>query len=126
MIRILFAHPDQKLSSLYSQRMQEHFNVDSVHDGLSALRRIRLQTPSIIISEYYLPLLSGITLLKFVRSNSNYSAVPFIFLTEHNDNTGALSLGANDWLDSHASHPNMLLDRIYHHLKLNKHAIQVY
>jgi DNA-binding response OmpR family regulator len=126
MIRILLAHPDQKLSALYVQHMQEHFLVDSAHDGLSALRQLRVQRPALIVSEYHLPVISGVSLLRFVRSNTNFMATPFIFLTEHHDNREALSFGANDWLDLKASHPQTLLEKIYHHLRLNKHAVQIH
>jgi DNA-binding response OmpR family regulator len=126
MLKLLFANPDTKLTQIYNQRMQGHFLVDSVHDGLSALRSIKIHRPAIIVSEYHLPLLSGLALLRFVRTNQNMTGMPFIFLSNHDDNTEALSFGANDWLETKSSHPDFLLDRIYHHLKTNKHALQVH
>ncbi|HEX9503787.1 MAG TPA: response regulator [Patescibacteria group bacterium] len=126
MIRILFAHPDQKLSQIYTRRIQDHFSVDSARDGLTALRRLKIQRPALVISDYHLPILSGISLLRFIRNNQEFSMIPFIFLSNHDDNTQALSLGANDWLDIKSAYPEFLLDRIYHHLKTNKHALQIH
>ncbi len=126
MIRVLFAHPDEKLSQIYSRSMQPHFTVDSVQDGLSALRKIKLNTPSLIVSEYQLPVISGIALLRFVRQEPAYSHIPFVFLTNHHDNSEALNFGANDWLDLSLSHPDLLLDRVYHHLRTNKYGVQIY
>ena len=126
MLRILFAHPDQKLSQIYTQRIQPYFQVDSAFDGLTALRRLRMQRPALVVSDYHLPILSGMSLLRFMRGNQEFSMVPFIFLSNHDDNTEALGLGANDWLDIKSAHPEFLLDRIYHHLKTNKHAIQIH
>ena len=125
-MRILFASPDQKLSQIYTRHIQSHFSVDSAFDGLTALRRLKLQRPHLVVSDYHLPILSGIALLRFIRTNQEFSMIPFIFLSNHHDNSLALGLGANDWLDTKSAQPEFLLDRIYHHLKTNKHAIQIH
>lgn len=122
MAKILFAHPDQKFSQICVQHLKSHFQVDSVHDGLAALRRLKLSPPSLVISEYHLPLLSGISLLQFVRSNPRFAATPFVFFSDHYDNSEALNLGASDWIDIRTNHPDLLLDRIYYHLKQNRHV----
>ncbi len=122
MTKILFAHPDQKFSQIYVKHLKMHFQVDSAHDGLTALRRLRLSPPSLVISEYHLPLLSGISLLQFVRNNHKFAATPFVFFSNHYDNSEALNWGANDWIDIRTNHPDFLLDRIYYHLKLNRHV----
>jgi two-component system, OmpR family, KDP operon response regulator KdpE len=122
MRRILFVHPDQKLSNLYVNRLQSHFLVDSAHNGLTAIRKFKAMTPSIIVSEYNLPVLSGLSLLRVVRSHPVHANLPFIFLSSHYDNSDALSFGANDWIDTHFAHPDYLLDRIYHNLKLNRYV----
>ncbi len=121
MRKVLFAHPDQKLTELYLRHLRPHFSVDSAHDGLTAIRRFRKFEPSIIISEYKLPMLSGLSLLRFVR-RSKSSAIPFIFFSDHKDVSQALSFGANDWISIHEAQPEYLLDRIYHHLKTNRHV----
>lgn len=126
MIKILFAHQDPKLSQIYTRPIQNHFAVDLVGDGLTALRKIRIIRPAIVISDYQLPILSGLALLRFMRSNEDYWATPFVFLSDHEDNREALSHGANDWLEIKSTHPDFLLNRIYHHLKTNKHAIQIH
>ena len=122
-MRILFANPDQKLSQIYVQHMQDHFLVDSAHDGLTAIRKFKLAPPSLIVSDYYLPLLSGLSFLKFVRNHELYAGTPFVFLSDFDDNTQALNFGANDWLNIKTCHPDHLLSNIYHHLKTNKYGI---
>lgn len=125
MNRILFVHPDQKLSQIYTRHMGQYFQIDSAFDGLAALRRLKLSRPNLVVSDYQLPLLSGISLLKFMRNNETYRALPFIFLTDHHDNSDALSFGANDWLEARATHPELLIEKIYQHIKINKHALQI-
>jgi len=122
MQRILFAHPNQKLTDIHSQHMRPYFNIDSVSDGLSAVRTLKLTKPMVVVSDYNLPMLSGLAFLRFVRSSPEFSMMPFMFLTDHDDNSQALSLGATDWLNIKETHPEILLDRIYLSLKI-RHGI---
>jgi|GEM_PF-2562681 DNA-binding response OmpR family regulator len=124
MLRILFTHPNQKLSAIYLRHLGDHFDVDVSHDGLMALRKFKLNAPAAVISDYNLPLLSGLSLLRYVRRQPEFEAIPFIFLTDHADNSHALSFGANDWIDYRSIHPDYLVARIYHHLKLNRHLLK--
>ena len=119
MYKLLFIHPDQKLIQLYRQLLAQHFLIDSAQDGLAGLRRIRFYRPEVIISDYHLPKLSGLSLLKFVRQQPHLISTPFIFLSNHPDVESALAFGANDWVPQKLASPEMLLDKIYQHLKLN-------
>lgn len=126
MIKVLIVHPDQKITGIYQPKLAAHFSLDSASDGLTALRKLKLSSPNLIVSDFNLPLLSGTTLLKFIRSDSRFAHLPFLFLTDHTDPQHALSFGANDWLSLNQTTPNLLIERIYYHLKLNPHALQVY
>ena len=114
---ILFIHPDPKLIRLYEPHLQRYFAFDSAYDGLSGLRKIRLIKPGLVVSEVDLPKLSGLSLLKFVRSNPSYIHIPFLFLTKNQDPTQALNFGANDWLPRKSTSPSQLIDKIYYHLQ---------
>jgi DNA-binding response OmpR family regulator len=122
-MKILFVNPDQKLFQIYQPHLKRHFLVDSADNGLSALRKLRLSPPSLVVSEYTLPWFSGLTLLKFMRKDGRYAAIPFIFLTDHDNSPEALSSGANDWLSKKQTHPDFLLAKIYSHLKLNPYGL---
>ncbi len=124
MYQMLFVHPDQKLVKLYERQLQDHFIFDSAHDGLSALRKIRLTQPKVIISSYHLPRLSGSGLLKFVRSHPQMSPVPFIFLTDTGDISAALAAGASEWIQQSEATPEILASRAWNHLKLNLHLLK--
>jgi CheY-like chemotaxis protein len=123
MFKILFAHPDSKLVQIYTPYLSRHFSVDSAHDGLVALRKIKLLQPHLIVSDCNLPSLSGLALLKFVRSHSVFGTVPFMFLATSGDTHQALTLGANDWLDLNKTTPEILTEKIFNHLKLNPYGI---
>lgn len=122
MHKIFIAHSDPKLINLYHPYLKRHFSLDSAQDGLMAMRKIRLIQPRLIISDYHLPLLSGLGLLKFIRSRSELQHIPFLFLTDHFDPSLALSEGANDWISRQSATPDILISKIYHHIK---YAIQI-
>jgi CheY-like chemotaxis protein len=124
MYPMLFVHPDQKLVKLYEQQLKNHFVFDSAHDGLSAIRKIRLIRPKIIVSSYHLPRLSGTSLLQFVRNHPELSPVPFIFLTEGGDIESALQHGASEWMEQSESTPDILTEKAWNHLKLNVHLLK--
>lgn len=119
MYPLLFVHPDRKLVKIYESHLGRHFVFDSAHDGLSALRKIRLSAPRIIVSDFHLPYLSGLALLKFVRSSPNLSATPFIFLARGGGIAQGLEFGANEWIHQLDATPELLLDKTYGHLRLN-------
>lgn len=119
MKHVLFIHPDQKLFQLYQPHLSQHFFLDSAQDGLRGLRKIKTNKPHLVVSDYQLPWLSGLSLLKFVRQNRRLAGMPFIFLTDHPSAHDALSFGANDWIVKKTAHPDMLIEKIYHHLKQN-------
>lgn len=119
MINIIVVHPVKKTLELYTQPLSDHFQVHKSVDGLSALRQIKLIKPHLIVSEYDLPRLSGLALLKFIRGHSVLFATPFIFLSYKPLSHEALSLGANDWLNPSQTSSKRLIEKIYYHLKLN-------
>ena len=123
MIKILFVNPDEKFVQIYARPLTQHFQLDSAHDGLTALRKFKLNLPALVVSDYHLPLLSGLGLLKHLRSQKESSAILFIFITDDPDRSEALGHGASDWISLETSSPDLLIEKIYHHLTLNKWRI---
>jgi two-component system response regulator AdeR len=122
MFKILFAQSDPKLVELYRSRLSRHFGVDSALDGLTAVRKFRLNQPRVVVSDYHLPRLSGLALLKFVRSTAGFAPTPFLFLAQDVDADKALNLGANDCLDLSSTTPDLLIEKIYLQMRLNQFA----
>lgn len=125
MLRILFVHPDPKLTSLYQKHFSQFSLFDSAYNGLLAKRLINYYKPHAIISDYSLPWLSGIGLLKYVRRHKDLHTTPFIFLSNHPITSEALNFGANDWLKINEVTPSEVLAKTFAHIQLNRKFIHV-
>lgn len=61
------------------------FNVRTVEGGEAAIGAIRSLKPSIVVSDLVMPGTNGFELLQQVRKQSEFSSIPFIFLTGVDD-----------------------------------------
>jgi len=97
--RVLLADDDQELSALLTEYLsQEGFTVQQVYDGGAALDALRNTNPEILVLDIMMPVMSGIDVLRELRSNSN---LPVLMLTAKGDDTDrivGLELGADDYL----------------------------
>lgn len=113
---LLLIHPDQKLTQIYHRHLSKYLNVDSAHDGLMGLRKIKTHKPKIIVSDFNLPFMSGLALLKYVRNDRELFKTPFIFLSNSEMPYEALDLGANAWLTLSEHGPESLIHKIAIHI----------
>lgn len=116
MANILFIHPDRKLIEIYQKHFAQNFTIDSAHDGLTGLRKIRKGKPRLIISEHDLPFMSGLALLQYVRKHPRLYGTPFLFLTNALMPDEALGLGATAWLRQREFSPEQLVPHIYQNI----------
>ena len=97
--RVLLADDDRELSALLSEYLsQEGFSVEQVYDGGAALEALQHSSPEILILDIMMPVMSGIDVLRTLRSSSN---LPVLMLTAKGDDTDrivGLELGADDYL----------------------------
>jgi two-component system chemotaxis response regulator CheY len=56
-------------------------NVTEADDGTTAWERLQAETVDMVISDWNMPKMTGIDLLKKVRSNERTKAMPFIMVT---------------------------------------------
>jgi len=118
MIEIVFAHTDEKLHELYRGKLHPHVRMHAAVDGLSALRKIKIIQPQLIISDVQLPFLSGLSLLKYIRNHKELVSTGFIFLTQEPMHEEALNLGANEWIHAHIIPHDQIVRKILSHLKI--------
>ena len=114
---VVFAHPNERLRGLYSSKFPPEIKFHHAVDGISALRKVKLIHPHLVLSDYRLPYLSGLALLKYLKSHPKFHSIPFVFLTDHLDVAACLSYGANEWIPLSSSTPEYIIKRVYYHLK---------
>ena len=77
------------------------YDVDISYDGLDGYLKIKENKPNLILLDWMLPNISGIDMLKKIRSDKSLSNIPVIMLTAKNmesDKIEGLELGADDYI----------------------------
>ena len=96
---LLLVEDEESLRAMLREHfISEGFQVTEARDGQEALRIWGEQKPALIVLDIMLPVLSGIEVLKQVRSRDN---TPIIMLTARADEVDkllGLELGADDYL----------------------------
>lgn len=80
---------------------QQGFNVSTAPDGEEALRAIRAEPPDLILLDLLMPKVSGIEVLKDLRSDEKTRDIPVIILTNSSKETDVReieSLGVSGYL----------------------------
>ena len=62
-------------------RQSGYQNVTEAEDGVAALKELRSQKIDFVISDWNMPNMTGIELLKAVRADSELSSLPFLMVT---------------------------------------------
>ncbi|HJL41563.1 MAG TPA: response regulator [Myxococcales bacterium LLY-WYZ-16_1] len=76
-------------------------NVDEAENGAAALEALRDKPYDLVISDWNMPVKSGIELLKEVRSDPNLKEVPFLMVTaeaEKDNVVEAMDAGVSNYL----------------------------
>lgn len=77
------------------------YRVESAHDGAAALALVAREPPDLILTELWLPEMSGFDLVKRIREGDESRLVPIILLTarrHREDIAYGLNLGADDYV----------------------------
>lgn len=78
--------------------------VVAAEDGLAALEQMKQHPVGLIISDWNMPNMDGLSLLKHIRQDENYKAIPFIMATAQADKTNA-SLATEAGANGHIAKP---------------------
>lgn len=112
MERLLIIDDDVELCEVLSERLErDGFLLDAVHDGQSGLERARSGPYTLVILDLMLPRMSGLDVLRRLRSESE---IPVLILTargEDVDRILGLEIGADDYLPK-PFNPRELIARI--------------
>jgi CheY-like chemotaxis protein len=82
MKKILLVDDDATVLEIYKQRfIREGFQVETASDGLAAARVLREARPDLVVLDLMMPKLSGVEVLKFIRSQPGLEPTPVAILT---------------------------------------------
>jgi len=76
-------------------------NIFTASNGVEALEVLRNHSIDLILSDWDMPEMDGMELLKTLKENDSLQRTPFIFMTSHSDenkNREAMSYGAVDYI----------------------------
>lgn len=81
--------------------LSKDYIVLEAEDGQGALEQLSEESPDVVICDIMMPEIEGLEILKRAKSNSDTSAIPFIFLTSStglNNIMVGISEGAVDYI----------------------------
>lgn len=114
-ISVLVVEDDKAIVTLLKYNLEKAgFVVRTTEDGEEALIMIAEERPDIILLDWMLPGMSGITICHKIRSSEHDSHIPIIMLSargEENDKVEGLDKGVDDYLVKPFS-PKELMARI--------------
>lgn len=100
--KIIVCEDDPVLRSNISAVLElEGYHVYEASNGLEAKQLLLAKRVSLVVSDWAMPVMDGIELLKFVKSDARLSHLPFLFLTAKttiDDKLMALGLMADDYI----------------------------
>ncbi len=82
------------LHALYDKFTLEGFYVEKASNGREGMEILREDKPDLILLDVIMPTMDGVSMLKEVRSNPEYNAIPIIILSNLNPNDEVLYLVA--------------------------------
>jgi CheY-like chemotaxis protein len=84
----------------------------TANNGAEALQILRNQRVDIVLSDWYMPVMSGLDLLKSIRNDARLRALPFIMITAESERervAEAIACGVNGLLVKPYTTPNLRL-----------------
>jgi len=103
--------------------LADEYDVVVAMDGESALEIVKSNPPDVILLDIIMPGMDGYEVCTRLKSNELTKNIPIIFLTaltEEQDETRGLQLGAVDYITKPFS-PEIVKSRVRNHLELKRH-----
>ena len=125
-LKILIAEDDILMIKILEFILKkEGYQVTSCKDGLSALEKIPVLIPDLIITDIMLPFRSGLEIINFTKET--YENIPIIVVSALGEEEGtvveAFNLGVDDFV-SKPFNPNELLLRVKRLFAKRKHDLK--
>lgn len=101
-IKILVAEDDELNQEIICDILESHgYQTISAENGKVALRMIRKKNPDIIVTDYIMPQMDGLQLIKAIKNQEATKDIPILMLTSMDELDSEISVmkaGADDYL----------------------------
>jgi DNA-binding response OmpR family regulator len=101
MANIIIVEDDLKLAEAYKKRLEEDGHKVEIIDDTSAYEVIKSQKPNVVLLDLLMPKVSGMTILRELKSDAELEGIPVLILTNvegTNELSQAITLGASAYL----------------------------
>jgi DNA-binding NtrC family response regulator/signal transduction histidine kinase len=98
---ILIVDDNSDVRDYIKSILKSEYQTLTAQDGNDAIEKLTRHSPSLIISDIMMPVMDGYELCKRLKSSSEFSHIPFIFLTAKTDmemKISGLEKGADDYI----------------------------
>jgi CheY-like chemotaxis protein len=116
MMRVLLVDDDPVVLRAYQEWLSQHgVQVDTAADGLTATTALHAGKPDVAVLDLMMPKLTGVDVLKFIRSDADLKALPVVVLSNSYMNqlaAEAAALGVQKALLKVRCSPSVLLEAI--------------
>ncbi|HEY3426385.1 MAG TPA: response regulator [Negativicutes bacterium] len=112
----------EHIEAAVSVLRDNNFKIRIATKGSTAFKLIKQHQPDLILLDVYMPEMDGFEVCKMIKSNSDYSSIPIIFLTSSNDEESikkGFAVGAQDYVTK-PFNTSELLARVTTHIKLKQ------
>ncbi len=87
---LLVVDDNEEMLQFIASNFEKEYDVITALNGKDALERMKSCQVSLIICDWMMPVMDGVEFLKKVRSDENYSHIPFVMLTAKTDNVSKI------------------------------------
>lgn len=123
-MRILVVEDDKDISTLIAFHLKANgFETDIASNGRAAIEKLRTGNYALALLDILIPEVSGIAVLKYIRTESPHPDLPVIIasaLTEEAEIIASLELGADDYITKPFS-PKILVARVRSVIRRGEH-----
>ena len=132
MLNVLIVEDDVTIRELLNYNLKKKFKIFEANSAEEALDACDSNNIHLILLDWMLPEMSGISLLRTIKKQKNNLEIPVIFVTakdDESDKIAAFSSGADDYITKPFSHlellarveavlkrtyPDLYLDELFH------------
>ncbi len=118
--RLLIVDDDDNILDLLRYHLSEFEDIQTASCGAAAIRMARERRPDLILLDVQMPDLDGFATCQALRSDTELTDVPIIFLTARQDSrtiVKCFKVGGNDFIAKPVN-PAVLLQSVQSHLQV--------